>query len=213
VGKALMMVLVLAALAGSAWAQTVAVELDGRQAAVAETNLGNLVADALRVQAQAQLAFMPASYLKAAVVPPGPLGAQAQAGLLVYPQDRLVVVSLSGDQVRAALERSVSLEPLPNKGFLQVSGLVFWYDPGVPAGQRVVRMLGADGRPLDPAARYRVAMPHSLARGALGYFRVFNGATLTETNKTIASAFAQYLQSQTQVAPRVEGRIRGIAAR
>lgn len=211
--KALAIAALTLALAAAAWAQSTSVDLDGRQAAVAETNLGNLVSDAMRTQAQAQLALVPASYLKAVVIPAGPIDSARQEAMLSYPEDRLVVITLSSDQVRAALERSASLQPLPNKGFLQVSGLGFWFDAGAPAGRRVVRILGADGRALEAAARYRVAMPHSLARGALGYFRIFNGSPVTETNKTMLAALGQYLAAQGQVSPRVEGRIRSLTAR
>lgn len=199
---AVLAALLLACAAG--YAQTSRVELDGRRSAVAETNLGNLVADALRVQSQAQLAFVTAADLKAAVFPAGTV----DQGVLTYPDDKLVVMNLTGSQVQQALERSVSLLPLPNKGFLQVSGLNVWYNPAAPAGQRVTRIMLAGNRPLDPAATYKVAMPHSLARGAAGYFRIFNGAPVTDTGKTVGAALLAYVQAQGAVSPRVEGRVR-----
>ena len=191
---------------GVSYAQTSRVELDNRRAAVAETNLGNLVADALRAQGQAQLAFVTATDLKAALFPAGAI----DQGVLTYPDDKLVVMTLTGSQVQQALERSVSLLPLPNKGFLQVSGLNVWYNVNGPAGQRVMRVLLAGNRPLDPAATYKVAMPHSLARGAAGYFRVFRGAPTTDTGKTLGSALLAYLQAQGAVSPRIEGRVRSV---
>jgi len=197
----------------AAWGQVTRVPLDGRDSATQETNLGNLVADAVRTQApQAQMAFVAASSLKQEVIPAGELSAARVAGLLVYPEDKITVLTLKGDQVRQALERSVSLEPLPNKGFLQVSGLVVWFDQGAPANSRVVRILLADGTPINPTGTYRVAMPAGLAKGGLGYFRVFTGAPKTDTDLTTLDALTRYLKDRSPVSPSVEGRIRKITA-
>ena len=53
-------------------------------------------------------------------------------------------------------------------------------------------------------------MPRSLARGALGYFRVFNSAPSEDTEVTVAQALTAFAASIKPLAPRVEGRIKPI---
>ncbi len=74
--------------------------------------------------------------------------------------------------MRDALERSVSLAPKPNNGFLQVSGISFSYNQTSPAGKRVGDiMLGR--KTVKAQDQVRVAMPLDLASGGFGYFRIW----------------------------------------
>jgi hypothetical protein len=53
--------------------------------------------------------------------------------------------------------------------------------------------VGAD--PLSPAKSYRVALSLSLAKGALGYFRVFDGIKPKQTGPALSAAVADYARS------------------
>jgi hypothetical protein len=78
-----------------------------------------------------------------------------------------------------------------------------------PANQRV---LGVEvgGSPLGPDRKYKAAMPYSLAKGALGYFRVFDGLEPKQTGPAIASAVADYVLSIGTVSPQA-GRLRDLS--
>ena len=80
----------------------------------------------------------------------------------------MTLLEVTGDALRAALERSVDELPRPTGHFLQTAGIEFSVDPGQPPGGRVGGITVA-GRPLDPAGRYRVATLDYLARGQDGY--------------------------------------------
>jgi 2',3'-cyclic-nucleotide 2'-phosphodiesterase (5'-nucleotidase family) len=134
---------------------------------------GQAAADQIRAAAKAQIAFLPAGMLKA------DFRAGELSKLLQFPTDEVAVVSLTGDQVRSALERSVSLLPSPNSGFLQVSGIQVTFAPKAPTGSRI-REATVAGAALQPGAKYLVAMPASLARGGLGYFTVWNKDQIVE---------------------------------
>lgn len=160
---------------------------------LSETIAGDIVADAVRLVAQTEIALVPASVLK---LEPEPLR-MAPAELLnrvVTSQDTIAVVRLRGAQLRSALERSVAYAGKPFAGFLQLSGLSIQVDPSRPVGGRVVVVLVGD-KPLDPAKEYRVAMPRPLADGQLGYFQFWNktqmepgvGRTLDDAVKELAS--------------------------
>ena len=79
----------------------------------------------------------------------------------------LVVKSLTGAQLKALLEQQFAsgtntaqapIVLLPSDGFF------FAYDLSRPASERIVEMT-LDGRPIDPARSYRVAMVNFLSSG------------------------------------------------
>lgn len=111
------------------------------------------------------------------------------ASLLQYPTDELVVVSLTGAQVRQAFERTLSLYPLPNTSFLQISGFEVQFSKGAESGHRVTSAT-ASGSRLEDEKTYTVAMPSSLGRGGLGYFKIWDKSKIAKTveNVTVESA-------------------------
>ncbi|MER3414372.1 MAG: hypothetical protein C4341_09135 [Armatimonadota bacterium] len=131
-------------------------------------------ADAIRDAARADGAFIAAGLLK-----DGALSGDL-ASIFQYPTDKIVVVRLTGAEVRQALERSVSTYPSSNRSFLQLSGFVVTFSSSKPAESRIFDVV-VDGKKLDPNGTYEVAMPESLARGALGYFRIWNSARIVRS--------------------------------
>lgn len=131
-------------------------------------------ADHIRTATKADIAFLPAGILKSSFKS-GDL-----AGLIEFPTDEVVVSSLSGSQVRKALERSVALYPSPSHGFLQLSGIIVTFSKKAGPNKRIVSVTLA-GANLDDARKYRVAMPSLLANGGLGYFTVWGKEQIIET--------------------------------
>ena len=159
---------------------------------VGETAAGDLVADALRASTGAQVAFVQAAALQAVDLSAGALGDLEPESLLTYPDEQVAVVEMKGDRVVAALERGLSALPRPQKGFLQVAGITVFYDPKAAPGRRVIRVMLGE-KALAASQTVRVAMPQSLARGHLGFFRVFNGLPRQDTGQTMREAVARYL--------------------
>jgi len=92
--------------------------------------------------------------------------------MLQYATDEVVVLNLTGDQIRQAFERSIAMYPSANQSFLQISGFEVTFKKSANS-ERVVSVT-ANGAPIDNARSYTVAMPMNLARGAVGYFRVWD---------------------------------------
>lgn len=146
--------------------------LSGKGSTTWETGLGDLAADAIRAQCGSDMAFVPASFLRSVDLPLKGLNASSVTGALADPDEPLQVLTLTGAQIRRALERSVCLLPKTHAGFLQISGITFQYDGSQAAGKRIGDIL--QGRkPISDSQSYTVAMPGSLASGSLGYFRVW----------------------------------------
>lgn len=102
------------------------------------------------------------------------------ASLMQYPTENIVVVTLTGKELRSAFERSVALYPQPNPSFLQISGFsVEFSQAGMPES-RVQNVSLANGNPLDENRRYTIAMPLSLGRGGMGYFKIWDKSKITK---------------------------------
>jgi 5'-nucleotidase len=133
-----------------------------------ETPLGRLFADLMRERVGAQIGLLNSGAIRGnRVVPAGPITKRDIRQLLPF-SNTVTLLEVSGEALRAALERSVDELPRPTGHFLQTAGLRFAVDPARPPGQRIGG-IEVDGRPLDPAGRYRVAVPDYLARGRDGY--------------------------------------------
>lgn len=102
------------------------------------------------------------------------------ASILQYPTDQIVVVNLSGTLLKQALERSVSLYPQPNTSFLQLSGVEATFKKSAASGSRIITVTVA-GSPISADKTYSIAMPASLGRGGLGYFKIWDKTKIVKT--------------------------------
>lgn len=147
-----------------------AVPLDGRESLVRreETPLGRFVAALMRERVGGQVGLLNSGAIRGnRVLPPGPITKRDIRELLPF-SNTVTLLEVTGDALRAALERSADELPRPTGHFLQTSGIEFSVDPGQPPGRRIGAVTVA-GQPLDPAGRYRVATLDYLARGQDGY--------------------------------------------
>lgn len=102
------------------------------------------------------------------------------ATLIQYPTDGIVVLNLTGAEIKQALERSVSLYPQPNPSFLQLSGIEATFSKNAPIGQRIVSAT-IGGSKLDEKKTYTVAMPESLGQGGSGYFKIWDTSKIAKS--------------------------------
>lgn len=114
--------------------------------------LGNLVADAARVKGNADFGAWNNGGIRTDI-PAGPIAFGGVHGISPF-GNVLVRIRLRGRDLVAAAERWV-WNGRPNS---HVSGLTIEYDAAKPQGQRVLRVLGANGVPLDPDRIYSLAI-------------------------------------------------------
>jgi len=211
--------LALALSAGAARAEVLGsstVPLSAEQAREAECPLGDLAADAARSALQADFAlvqasqFPQASQFRQAVIPAGNLTREALTGALLYPDEAIVLVRISGQQLQSALERGLSMLPKPSTAFLQVSGITVTFRSDAAAGDRVDQIkVGREA--LSLTKEYRVAMPASLAKGALGYFRIFKGLEAEATGPALGDALCNFVSAKKVIPPVAEPRLRDLS--
>lgn len=168
-----------------------------------ETNLGNMVADAMRVYAGTDIALTNGGGIRASI----------NAGDItmgdvytVLPFDNtLITLQVTGAQLKEALEHSVSAYPETLGGFLQVSGISFEFDPGQPVGERVTKIM-VGNQPYNPKAAYTVATNDFLAAGGDGYSMLAAARKLADTGMMLRDIIAEFFSGQT-INPKIEGRI------
>ena len=176
----------------------VAVTSEGKPVRIirsAETNLGDLCADAYLDQAgDADIAFVNGGGIR---VPISKGDITLNDILRVHPfGNSLTVIEVSGQQVLDALEWSVHALPGEFGGFNQVAGLSFCFDPNIPSPcsqdesgfftgvdesmERRVRDVLVAGEPLDPNRTYKLAShDYQLLNNGDGY-TMYDGATVLQ---------------------------------
>ena len=158
----------------------------------AETNLGDLVADAFRDQGGADIAINGGGGIRASI----PAGNVTREDILkVNPfGNSLCVIQVTGQQLLDALEWGSRAVPSEDGGFLQVSGLSYEVHTGVESpclkddkgmfagieGERRVQNVLVGEEPLDPEAVYTLAgVDYWLLENGDGY-TMFDGAPLLQ---------------------------------
>ena len=134
---------------------------------------GQAIADEIKQFAGTDIAWIPA----------GMLNEEGKGDLTTYLKfgtDEIAIVSLTGKQIRLALERSVSLYPSANPSFLQISGLEVSFSKSANPDERIRTVL-VDGNALNLENKYQVAMPSTLARGGLGFFTIWDKKSIERT--------------------------------
>ena len=132
-------------------------------------SLGSLIADAQLAatrKAGAQIAFMnPFGIRSPHLLSPAADGSITFGQIYaVQPfNNTLVTQSLTGAELKAVLEEGLD-ENQPRQVLSASAGFAFSYDLSRPAGSRIVAMT-LDGKPIDPAATYRVTTNSFLANG------------------------------------------------
>jgi 5'-nucleotidase len=189
-----------------------------------ECNLGNLITDAMRAYAKADIAITNGGGIRANVpvdakdIPAdlnlaSPLTLTVGDVLTVFPFGNLVsTFDLKGSDVVAALENGVSQVEGGAGRFPQVSGLRFSWDGSKEAGKRIVsvEVLGKDGKfaPIDPGTTYKVVSNDFMRRGGDGY-TVFQDKAINpyDAGAPLDVVMEDYIKANAPIKPIVEGRI------
>jgi len=204
--------LLLAALAVARPAASGPPAFDNSSARTEETSFGDLLADAVREAAKADIGLVSAgaTHLTTATIEGG--DTEPLTDLLVCPEEKIAALSLTGQQVLLALERGLSALPTPSNGFLQVSGVRVTFAVGAPVGARVkTATVLQTGKPIDPQAKYRVATQLSLAKGGQGYFMVFGRDAVVETiDIGVKEALEEYASVTKRLAALQKGRLEAV---
>ena len=189
-----------------------ATELDTRRLSVrsGETAFGNLLADAMRAATESQIALYNGGGIRGDTVYPPGTKISRKIVLAELPfGNKMVMLRLTGAQVKQMLETGVSQIEQVGGRFPHVSGLAFSFDVRKPVGARVTSV-SVGGAALQDDRSYTVATGDFLALGGDGYTVFGESETLIDSTSggLVASHLINYIVAVGTVSPRVEGRIR-----
>jgi 5'-nucleotidase len=167
-----------------------------------ESALGNLVADAALMAGKpfgAQIAFMNRGGIRQNLeAGAGNVVSKGQALATLPFGNTLVVMDLTGAQIRTLLEQQWVADKVQVRGLLQLSeGFTYQYDAKKPEGARVSG-ISLNGAPLDDGATYRVAVNNFLAGGNDAFPIFASGTNRAETGIRDIDSLTAYLVSREQ---------------
>jgi 2',3'-cyclic-nucleotide 2'-phosphodiesterase (5'-nucleotidase family) len=197
---------------------------DGR---LCESLVGNVVTDAMRLSTETQFAITNSGGLRADltcpttdvatdfcpafVPPPFPITRGQVNGVLPF-GNIVVTATITGAELKAALENGVSSMPGANGRFPQVSGLCLTYDVGAAVGSRVISVVlqaptgTCTTTPVDvsSSASYTVAVNDFMASGGDGYPNI---AARSTSRDIMDQTVADWIGANSPISPSIQGRI------
>jgi 5'-nucleotidase / UDP-sugar diphosphatase len=191
-----------------------AVALNGERGDVRtkETNLGNLIADAFLAQtrrAGAQIAIQNGGSIRASIAA-GPVTVDNVLTTMPF-GNTLTLVTLTGAQVKEALENGVSQVETTAGRFPQVGAMRYSWDPSAAVGSRITGIQVSDGQggytAIDPNASYRLVTSSFLVNGGDGYTVLGEGTDRIDIGFIDSDALIEYFRNNSPVSAEVEGRI------
>jgi 5'-nucleotidase/UDP-sugar diphosphatase len=188
-----------------------ALALDSRTATVRtrEAAIGNIVADAMRSAAHADVAVINGGGIRGGKLYAANASISRRDVLAELPfGNRVVAVEVSGRALKAAIENGLSQLPNASGRFPQVSGLVVEADLKRPPGTRITA-IKVGNAPLDEEHIYRVATNDFLARGGDGYAMFADAAPASADSDapTVAGEVITYIKSVGTLRTGVDGRM------
>jgi 5'-nucleotidase len=179
-----------------------------------ESPLGNLIADAQLADPSTVtggktpvVAFMNPGGIRADLASTGGAVSFGQAFTVQPFNNYLVSMDMTGTQIKALLEQQFDGPNAASNKVLQIAGITYTYNPGAPAGAKVVAStVKIAGQPIVDATSYRIVTNNFLSDGGDGF-----PAFTTATNKFFGGldidAFASYLAAHDPYTPGPTDRI------
>jgi len=173
-----------------------------------ETNLGNLVADAMRAAVGSDITIVNSGGIRGdRIYPAGPITRRTVISMEPF-SNVICKIEVPGRIILRALSAAVSKLPASEGRFPQVSGLTMHVDLSAPADSRVsdVRI---GGQPLDLDKMYTVATTDYQLKGGDGYDMFIGQRVLVspEDGPLVSTGLEQYIAAKGEVNPAVEDRI------
>lgn len=189
---------------------SVALDLRKNNLRTAETNFGDLVAEAMRRSVGADLAIVNGGAIVGDRVFEAGSSLTRKDILAALPYGNVtVLIELTGADLLAALENGVSKVEEKAGRFPQVAGMAFVYSPSAPAGSRILGVtIGSE--PLEEDRLYRVATNEYLAGGGDGYESLKNGEALIDASAgtLVTTTLMNDVAARKVITLQADGRIR-----
>ena len=171
---------------------------------VGETNLGDLVTDAMKASVSSDIAITNGGGIRASIAK-----GDVKMGdvLTAFPFSNIVVgLEVKGSVIKSALEHGVDKTPEPDGKFPHISGITFTLDASKPAGQRVSNVM-INGEALDVNKTYKLATNDFLSIGGDDY-KMFVGAKKYAENGLLSDVLVDYFKANNNTVNYPDNKLR-----
>ena len=187
---------------------TVGLEATASRMRSNETNVSDMVADAIRADVGADVAIMNSGGIRGdRAYAAGPL--TRRTIITMAPFGNVVCkIAAPGRVILDALNNGTSRLPFNDGRFPMISGMTIRVNVAAPVGSRVTDVMIA-GQPLDLQKIYTIAASDYQLKGGDGYAMFMGQRVLIapESGSLVSAAIEKYVASRPQISPTVEGRI------
>ncbi len=160
------------------------------------TLLGNWTTDVMRKVTNSDIAFQNGGGLRRDL-PAGDITMGLMYEIMPF-DNTLYTFELTGAQVKAAVEHGIMSTDM-NPG--QFSGLMVQYDSKKPAGQRIVKITLADGKPLVDTQLYKVVTNDFQATGGDKYTMFLEGKNPKDTSIPVRDVLVNEIKAKGTISP------------
>jgi 2',3'-cyclic-nucleotide 2'-phosphodiesterase (5'-nucleotidase family) len=169
-----------------------------------ETNLGNLITDAMLYETGAEIAITNGGGIRDSI-DEGEITKGEIVKVLPF-GNYIVTKSLTGAQIKEILEHGIKAYPATAGHFPHVAGVNFVFDETKEPGSRIVGIT-VNGKPIDMDKLYVVATNDFMSAGGDEYPNFSNAPTLNEY-KSLEEALESYISKLGDVEYSIEGRLK-----
>ena len=168
-----------------------------------ESNLGNLITNAMLYESGAQIAITNGGGIRASIEA-GEITVGDVITVLPF-GNYIVTLDVLGSDIIKALENGVTDYPVAKGAFPHVAGITFTFDPAKPAMERITSVM-FNGKELDPKMTYSVATNDFMAAGGDLYVSL-GASTQTGEYAALDEALINYIKQVDTATVKVEGRV------
>ncbi|MDL2206834.1 bifunctional metallophosphatase/5'-nucleotidase, partial [Eubacteriales bacterium OttesenSCG-928-N13] len=168
-----------------------------------ESNWGDFACDAFVQVTGADIALLNGGNIRK-TVPAGDITIRNVNEVFPF-ANYIVVLNISGEQIKAMLEHGYSNLPETSGGFPQIGGMTVTVDISKPKGERVSDLM-IGGAPVEPSKLYQLVTNDFLAAGGDGYEMLADLPMLLQMG-IMDEMVTNIIREQGTIAPTTDGRI------
>ncbi len=182
------------------------VKLDGERQDVrtGETNLGNLIGEAMLWKTGADIAFTNGGGIRASI-PEGEITVGDIISVLPF-GNYVVTKELKGSEIIEAIEHGISDYPATKGAFPQIAGMKVQFDPSANPGERVIRAVMNSGEEILHDKNYVVATNDFIAAGGDDY-RMFKNKAEAGNFEGLDEVLIDYIKAKGITEIKKDGRM------
>lgn len=169
-----------------------------------ETNLGDMITEAMLAKTGADAVLTNGGGIRASVKE-GTITRGDLVSVLPF-GNYVVVLEVTGQDIKDALENGVQSYPNPSGGFPHIAGIRFEFNPANEVGNKVTKLTFANGETVDLTKSYKLATNDFTAAGGDKY-TMLKGKKIVNEYESLEEMLGEYIRTNGITNGDIDGRI------